>query len=380
MTPKDTTMRRSPLAAALAAVTVAVLAACAPAGAETGPTGSGGATSEPTLTAITDEVGRQVEVEIPVQRVATAQQYPAEFVRAVGAGDRLVGVDRTTVAPEYDGYWPGVQTDTFTGETQEQLNYDAIVALDPDVLLLNSNGAYEEAATKLEPFGIKVIVATAWDPEKFVANITLLGQLFGTETQATKILDTYQKYADLLTERLKGVEPKTVYFENTEPDTTAVPGSGWDGIITAGGGKNIFGDIVFGEGEHTQGNVHQTPVDPAEVVARDPQYVIRIGVDGVTFGYVPPSRDALVKLHDELVARPGWSNLAAVKDDHVIVLNAFPLNGAAKQVGALFVAKWLHPELFEDLDPDQALREWVEVFQGAPFVPSEQYVQVGSAS
>jgi len=31
------------------------------------------------------------------------------------------------------------------------------------------------------------------------------------------------------------------------------------------------------------------------------------------------------------------------------------------------VAKWLYPELFEDIDPEEVMREWIEIHQGLPF-------------
>ncbi|MDT9595019.1 ABC transporter substrate-binding protein [Nocardioides zeae] len=325
---------------------------------------------------VVDELGREVRVPDPVQSVAIGyNHYNIELVRGVGAGDRIVGVagDGVDDTPGNEEYWSSVPgADTIVGRAAE-FNYDAVVAADPELFITLSNSPYEEAVEKLEPFGIPVLVVTAWEPALFEQNVELLGEVFGTEERAADFSGLYTEINDLLSERLEGVEPRSVYFENGEPNVTGVPGSGWHDIIELAGGENIFADIDFSSGNF-EGTVHQTPVDPADVLARDPDLVIRNGLDGTAAGYEPWPAADVAALADELAARPGWSDLTAVRNGDVYVANNFWTSALAKGIGALGLAKRLHPDLFADVDTEEYFRQWVEDFQETPYLPEEDYV------
>jgi iron complex transport system substrate-binding protein len=66
------------------------------------------------------------------------------------------------------------------------------------------------------------------------------------------------------------------------------------------------------------------------------------------------------------LARPGLETLPAARDGRAYgIWHHFynsPLNVYAVQV----LAKWFHPNAFDDLDPDATLREMFERFQPVP--------------
>ena len=47
-------------------------------------------------TTFVDDLGREVELELPITRACVANRYNNELIRAVGAGDAVVGVDQYT--------------------------------------------------------------------------------------------------------------------------------------------------------------------------------------------------------------------------------------------------------------------------------------------
>lgn len=269
------------------------------------------------------------------------------------------------------------RTETIVSRAAE-FNYDEIIAAGPELFITLSNSPYEEAIEKLEPFGIPVLVVTAWEPRLFEQNVELLGTVFGTEERAAEFAGLYREVADLLDERtahLPDDQRKSVYFENGEANVTGVPGSGWHDIIELAGGTNVFGDIDFASDPNRGGTVHTTPVDPADVLERDPDLVLRHGIDGLVAGYEPFPEDAAATLTNELVARPGWSELTAVRNGDVFVANNFWTSALAKEIGALGLATWLHPELFEDVDTEEFFRRWVEDFQQTPYEhTADEYV------
>src|SRR5699024_309568 len=155
--------RRTVLGAALATLPVLGLAACGEVTVE------GEADAAEQLTIIDDQE-REIVLPRAARTAVVLNSYTNEFLRAIGAGDRVVGV-----GPR--------------------------------------NAGWQEAAEQLEAFGIPLVVATAWDTEVVDETLTLLGQVFGLEDGAQAVLDFRAEISDLLQQRLEGVEPVPVYLE-----------------------------------------------------------------------------------------------------------------------------------------------------------------------
>lgn len=60
----------------------------------------------------------------------------------------------------------------------------------------------------------------------------------------------------------------------------------------------------------------------------------------------------------------GFSNLLAVKNNHIYTLNRDFISGPRWVIGHVCIAKWLHPDLFKDLSPDEMNKEYLKDFQG----------------
>lgn len=316
-----------------------------------------------------DDAGRTVELELPIERAVVFNRYAVEFVRAVGGTHRIVGVDASTLRAA--GYFPEYNDSMIAGAGQLEPNYEAIVALKPDLVIMPRNGVYEEAARQLEPFGIPVLVVTAWDTLQHVENVTLIGELFGEEARANALNTFYTGYMDLLAERLEGVDRRRVYLEETRPYVTVTPGSGWHDMIEAGGGINIFGDIDIAQEPTSRGNENSYTVDPEEIIARAPDVVIKL--HPLSYHTIP--EESWAPAWDELVVRPEIAGSPAGQNGEIYLINYMLAGGSSKVTGALQVAKWLHPELFADIEPEDAMREWIEIYQGLPFEGDMTYTR-----
>lgn len=309
---------------------------------------------------VTDDQDRTVELAGPAQRAVILNSYAVEFAQAIGAGDRIVGVDRTARdrLPYMD-----LPEDAVIAEGLDQLNYEAIAELEPDVVLMPRNAVWQEAQQQLEGFGIPVVVATAWDTDVVDDTISLLGEVFGLTDQAEGVLAFRAEIDDVLTERLADVEPVSVYFETVEPYLTTLPGSGFHAMITAGGGTNVFSDASGGDAQE------ELTVDPSEVVLRDPQFI---------FHEFEPSAepvDRFAEIRAEIASRPGWGGMSAVVDDRIAVANGWATSALGKSLGALYLASWLHPQQMEGIDPGEYLRRWVTDFQRFDLSDPSDYVQ-----
>ncbi|WP_020576398.1 ABC transporter substrate-binding protein [Actinopolymorpha alba] len=343
--------------------TLALLTSCGQVTVES-PSGEGGGSPTPTRTIkVVDDVDRTVTLDGPVDRAVVLNSYGNEFVRAIGAGDRVVGVDRTSSKrlPYLD-----ITDNEIVSENLSEINYEAVVKLDPDVVIIPRNGAWEEAAAQLKSFDIPVVVATAWDFDVFHETIDLLGKVFDQPEGAKAVSGFYDEIFETVESRVKGATRVPVYWETEQPYLTVLPGSGFDQIITAAGGRNVFGDVKTG------GDVQsETTVDPAEVVKRDPALIIHEFGPSAT----PTGQKQFDSVRDDLLGRPGWKSTRAEKTGQVYVSNGWATSGLSKAIGALYLATWLHPDKFADVDPESYLKRWVEDFQRTEFKGGNAYIQ-----
>lgn len=317
--------------------------------------------SSPKTITVEDDMGRKVEVQFPVKRVAVFNTYNVEYVRAVGGIESIVGMDAGAYG--YKEYWPNFDGNNLIGKGQSEPNYEKIVQLKPDVVLIPRNGLWEETIEKMKPFNIPVVVMTGWDVSKHVQNITALGLLLDKQEKAKELNDFYLKYVELVQSRLKDVPKKKVYVENKANYTSPVPGSGHHDVIVTAGGENIFGDILFDQQPKSKGTVHAFEIDPERVLSKNPDMIVKF----VPSSYIPPKSEEMKAQLDELLKRPGWDKLSAVQNKNVHISSEFATGGCSKMIGIVYYAKWLYPEIFEDLDPDAVYKEWIEKFQGVPF-------------
>ncbi|MGC4029634.1 MAG: ABC transporter substrate-binding protein [Steroidobacteraceae bacterium] len=307
-----------------------------------------------------DDVGRTVTIRTPVRRLVVLNRYGVEFVRAVAGPDPIVGIDANT-AKERE-YWADLKNASVVGQGQMTPNYDAIVDLAPDLVTLPRNGAWAEAIRILTPLGIPVAVLTAWDLQKHEENVTLIGRWFDRPREAAELNAFYRHWRDFLAQRLEGVTRKRVYLEEVADYRTLLPGSGWHDMIETGGGINIFRDVQITAANAARGDSQGFTVDPEEVIARAPDVIIKLQPGQ----YAPHPRAFSKAVLEKLVARPGFSAIPAVREGQVFHISYYFAAGCSKIVGALRIAKWLYPDRFEDVEPEDVMAEWLTRFQHVP--------------
>src|SRR5699024_512059 len=118
--------RRTVLGAGLATLPVLGLAACGEVTVE------GEADAAEHLT-ISDDLVLEIGLPRAARTAVVLNSYTNAFLRAIGAGDRVVGVDR----PSLDRLpYLALGEDRIIAEGLDQLNYEAIAELAPDVVVM----------------------------------------------------------------------------------------------------------------------------------------------------------------------------------------------------------------------------------------------------
>lgn len=309
---------------------------------------------------VTDSIGRRVELPYPVTKAVVANAYNTELINAVNSIDRVVGIDYN-IYKDPRGFQGKFKENQVIGKSQREPNYEKIIELAPQVFILTGNGAWQEAEKKLQPFGIKVLVCDAYYTERFADNCRIMGEVFGKEKEAAELSNYFSSKLDFIKARLKNVPKKRVYFEYRRIGNTTVPGDYFYKMVEYSGADNVF---------KTAKNVQ---VDPEAIIRANPEYIVKVSNINVYSNYEPPSLEEHKAIKTELMQRPGWNTIDAVKKDKVLLLSHYVHGGASKIVGSMYIAKYLYPEELKDLHPEEIFKVWVEKYQHLPYISGHTY-------
>lgn len=309
---------------------------------------------------VNDSLGRKVELPYPVTKAVVANAYNAELINAVGAMDKVIGVDYN-IFQNQTGFHNKFNESQVIGRGQRELNYEKIVELNPQVLILTGNGSVSEAEEKLKPFGIKVLVCDAYYTDKFEENCTLLGKVFAKEKEAKECSDYFMSKLDYIKKQLKNVSKKRVYFEYRREGNTTIPGDYFYNMVEYSGADNIFKDAA---------NVQ---VDSESIIKRNPQCIVKVSNVNVYSTYEPPTEEEHKAIKEELRNRPGWDTIDAVQNNDIFLMSHYVHGGASKIIGAIYLAKYLYPEYLPDLHPETVFKDWLEKYQHLEYIKGHTY-------
>jgi iron complex transport system substrate-binding protein len=315
---------------------------------------------------ILDSADRIVTLPKPVERVVVLSNVHVEQIRAMGAVDRIVGIDTDTAGVSGFGgplFFPELMDIPVVGSYWDP-NYEMIVDVDPDIVFTLSSWPPlpDEVQEKLASAGIKVVGLDFYQMETFYEELAALGYILDTNAAAEEYINFFQSWTDRIDEVVDDLEPdekKTVYFEGGKKYMTyggAGPGCGVPSVVRAAGGNYIYDDI----------STYFFEADPEDLVDRNPDVILKLVSIG-DWGYTLTNTSEYEEIRDELLSRPELALVTAVKNDDVYVINWGVQGDARKIFGVVFLAKCLYPDKFEDLEPHDFIKEYLEDWQGIPY-------------
>lgn len=246
---------------------------------------------------LTDGLGRQVTIEAPAQRIVSLLPSNTEALFALGLGDRVVGVT------EFDNYPPEAQTKQIIGGmTTNTISLETILALEPD-LVLAQDDLHLSVIEALEENGLTVFATNTKQLTDIYRTINWIGQMTGVQDRAEALTMQIQQDISAIITRIDEVpadQRPTVFYEVwVDPLLTAGPRTYIGQMITLAGAQNIFDDVTQDFPE----------ISAEEVVARNPAVILS----------AEHNSDNLTD--EALAGRPGWSEIEAVKNGRVYLLN-----------------------------------------------------------
>lgn len=328
---------------------------------------------------IKDISGREVEISVPVERVILGEGRQIYFTATLDTDapfKRIVGWRDDFKKADLDGYnaylekYPEMdKIPTFGGMKDGTFDIEQAVTLKPDVVIMNidAKSATEESGyiEKLAKVGIPLVYVDFREKamEHTDDSMRIIGKLYGKEGRA----EDFIKFRNEQLARVTGVIAKAtdlkkpvVFMERaggySDDCCMSFGDENFGEMVELAGGTNLAKDIIPG----TFGTVN-----PEQIIASNPDQVIVTGANWEL--YVPGGKwvglgagadkaEATRKLA-ALMQRPAFTDIKAVKTGNVHAIWHQFYNNPYQFVAVQQIAKWLHPDLFKDLDPDATFKE-----------------------
>ncbi|MGB9960557.1 MAG: ABC transporter substrate-binding protein [Candidatus Bathyarchaeales archaeon] len=286
---------------------------------------------------VVDWQGVNVTLQAPAKTVISLSSGMTELIYALDCGDKMVGRD------SYSDFPPTVLDKPVVAPHDYNPPLEQILELKPDLLVASTNLVYGSNETRrtLEEAGIAVYVDETSTPDRVKTCITNLGILLGAKDRAKEIVSFIENYENLVQNRVKDLkesEKPRVYLELWSEWNTVAEGSVGHKLLVYVGGSNI-----------AAGQPIPYPIVSPEFVAeKNPEIIIRMKMAG------DPDYPIL---RQQIMNRSALREVDAVKNGKVYIYDPIIMQGVRYPAGLLYWAKWINPELFEDVDPEAVHKE-----------------------
>ncbi len=207
---------------------------------------------------VVDDVGRQVTLKTPAQRVISMAPHATELLFAAGGGARVVG------AMNYSDYPEAAKTIPLVG-SNSQIDMERVLALKPDLIVVWHTGNTARQIAQIESLGVPVFHSEPRRLAQVAGNIERLGELLGTAPAARAAAGAYRAKLAGLEARYGGRPPVTVFYQIwDQPLYTLNDAQIASDAIRVCGGRNVFGGL----------KVVAPEVSLEAVIAADPEAIM----------------------------------------------------------------------------------------------------------
>lgn len=211
---------------------------------------------------IKDDAGVTHTFDKPVSRIVSLMPHGTELLFEIGAGDLILGTVKYSDYPEAATRIPVIGG--YSG-----LNIEAIVALNPDLLLSWPEGNSSRELRRLKQLGYTLFAS---DPTTFSGiadNLRKLGKLTGHEQQGAQAANVFMQEVKELKKTFSQQPRLTVFYQVWhQPLLSQNKDTFISRAIEICGGINIFADL----------SIRAPQVSLESVLAINPQVIVASGM------------------------------------------------------------------------------------------------------
>lgn len=258
-----------------------------------------------------------------------------EIVYALGAGERLVGADTTSIYPAAADALPDV------GYVR-QLSAEGLLSLSPDLILAGGEAGPDTALAQTEAAGVRIVkLKEGFTPAEVQAHIETVGAALGREAEAKALNATFHQDIEQVLADVAKIEGK--------PRVLFLLQAGRGGMLVAGGrtAANAMIELAGGENAAT-GFTGYKPFSPEAATAAAPDVLL-----------VTDQTIEMLGSIEKLLADPELAATPAGKAKRIVSMDALYLAGFGPRLAHAVrdLAAALHPDAW--IAPLPA-RPWTE--------------------
>jgi iron complex transport system substrate-binding protein len=234
---------------------------------------------------VQDSFGRTVAFAAPPQRIVPIFASNVEIVASLGLADRIVGIEAYT-------RYPREVLDRPLVGGRLGFSVDAVVALAPDLVVVTpSRQAANQLIDPMERIGVPIMVLLQRSVPEILDNIRLMGRVAGVPERGAEVTARFQARLAAVKRKVDGRPP---------PSNVMITGRLGNGLMLVAREGTYTGDamVLAGARFALPNTKTLAQVSPEAILDADPDVLLWAG------------SEAGLK---DLVARPGWSQMRAVK-------------------------------------------------------------------
>jgi iron complex transport system substrate-binding protein len=310
---------------------------------------------------IIDEM-RPVTISGNTKRIVPLTSYVAETISALGCEDRIVAM-----ASPQDQFLPELKNKESVGKASEP-DLEKIFKLNPDLVIAYQYNRKEDIE-KLEEQKIPVVCFRAWTLNEELQLIRKMGVVLHKEDRSKELSEFIEGKVSLIkdtTKNMKSEEKPQIFYEVFKPYQTMAVGTyimdtPW-GKYPKVGPETILMEIAGGVNCAGEQSTSAPTMDSEWVINKNPDIFIEVPYASTVGG--TPSIQAMKGVRDAIIGRAELKNVKCIKNKDVYVLHPMMVAGTRQIIGLCYFAKWFHPDLFSDLDPNKVHQEMLKDFWG----------------
>lgn len=296
-----------------------------------------------------DSLGRTVTIPAKVERILSLQPEITRIIVALGAGERLVGIDYFLRHDDrlFKIIYPQESRLPVVSKPDDSVNKELVVRLDPDVVFA-SPSEFQAPDSIQRNLGIPVIALSSLGHfDKLLGEIELVGAVTGLEDRSRELVAYFKEKVRPVSEHAASVplEKKPRIYLSFWSSLTRTPV--FYEPVNSAGGINLAENLL----PSSLGSV-QTVVTLEQILKWDPKIILIQG------NFPPEERMVTVK---QVLEDRRLSSVEAVKYKQVYYTFGFWYwwDPAEVLVETLYLAGMFYPEKFGRID---LAKEGQEIF------------------
>lgn len=194
---------------------------------------------------ITDQAGRKVVIQQPVQKVVTTFIPATMFALAAGLNTKLVGAsNKDSSSSIYEALIDKSNPPVLVGNRTVGLNLETISSLKPDLIIMYGQKDGVRTADRLTKLGFPTVVIVPETLEAMKETLDLIGRAAGNTAHTNTVIKAMSRIENEVQERVAGRGTPGVYYATSSLLRTVSGNMMQDKMIKIAGGKNVSGDTT----------------------------------------------------------------------------------------------------------------------------------------